>query len=599
MPTPCPSPARLAELTRRLAPLRQARPRDPAPCFAYMRLATLGKTREIFLGPQTHLEPGLAILDWRHAPLAEVFFACAAGEDYEIEHEGRTLSGTLQERHLLAWEDGAFAGVLPPDHPPPLAARPPNRRAQAAFAEVTLDPEQRAVVELPADRSVLLLGEAGFGKTTVALHRLVRLLAAEPAKTGLVLVPTPGLATLTRAVLERLGARNVQVFAYDDWARREARRAFPKLPERESQNASAGVVRAKRDRALREILSDLARATTKPVRRIDLLRLFGDSRHLSALRARSRHGLPEHAIAEVLEHTHVQFSRTAEQEFAHVDAEHLITADGRALDDGTPMEDAGTVDVEDYAVLFEWDRLRAEATGARPRPPGVHDVVVVDEAQEFGALELALMGRARAPGGTLVVAGDAAQQVDPTTTFDGWTAAMADLACPEYTPATLRVSYRCPPDVTDLARHVLGQASLPALPAAIPYYAFANECHQADWLIAAGRTLLADDPQATLAILCRSAPLARAMAASLGRGLALRLAEGGDFKFTGGVNVASVDEVKGLEFDYVILPDASATHYPDTALSRRALYVALTRACHQLVLSSVDPPSRLLPPPRS
>jgi DNA helicase IV len=39
---------------------------------------------------------------------------------------------------------------------------------------------------------------------------------------------------------------------------------------------------------------------------------------------------------------------------------------------------------------------------------------------------------------------------------------------------------------------------------------------------------------------------------------------------------------KGLEFDYVIVPDAGAAEYPDTPEARRALHVAVTRAIHQL-----------------
>jgi DNA helicase IV len=560
-----------------------------------MRLSTHGGIRDVFLGTTTRIEKDFILLDWQHAPLAEVFFSCAEGDDYEIEHEGRTLTGTLVECHLLEWNDGVLHSVATRGNISPLAARPPEKRMQAAFAQVTLDADQRAVVDLPADRHLLLLGEAGFGKTTVALHRLVHLLVDDPERTALVIVPTQGLCTLTRAVLERMGTVHVDVFAYDDWARQQARRAFPKLTKRESQDTTAGIIRAKRDRALGGLLQSIARTSSKPVGRADLLQLFGDSVWMETLLRRSQHGITASAIAEVLEHTHVQFSKTAEEEFAHVDPDNLVTSDGRAIDDGTPMENAGTVDVEDYAILFELDRLRAEHSGGRAQAPCGYDVVVLDEAQEFCALELALVARARNPGGTLIVAGDAAQQVDPTTTFDGWPRTMQDLACPDHHLATLLISYRCPPDVTDLARHVLGQVSLTQIPATVPFHAFTNECHQADWLIEAARKLQTEDPQATLAILCRSAPLARTMAASLRRGLSLRLAECGDFKFTGGVNVTCVDEVKGLEFDYVIIPDASDAHYPCTAYSRRALYVALTRACHQLVLSAAEAPSRLLP----
>ena len=45
-----------------------------------------------------------------------------------------------------------------------------------------------------------------------------------------------------------------------------------------------------------------------------------------------------------------------------------------------------------------------------------------------------------------------------------------------------------------------------------------------------------------------------------------------------------VDSAKGLEFDYVVVPDATAEAYPPGDLSRRRLHVAITRASHQLWL---------------
>ena len=43
------------------------------------------------------------MLDWRSAPLAEVFFGVDEGEAYEIEGPGRALTGTLQVRGSLSW----------------------------------------------------------------------------------------------------------------------------------------------------------------------------------------------------------------------------------------------------------------------------------------------------------------------------------------------------------------------------------------------------------------------------------------------------------------------------------------------------------------
>src|SRR5205823_10674324 len=84
--------------------------------------------------------------------------------------------------------------------------------------------------------------------------------------------------------------------------------------------------------------------------------------------------------------------------------------------------------------------------------PSRFHCVLIDEAQEFSALELSLLGRCVARGGTLIVAGDAAQQVDPAANFRGWDATMRELGVRQHRTATLEVSYRCPPEVTEFAR---------------------------------------------------------------------------------------------------------------------------------------------------
>jgi len=596
---------RLVQLARALVP------HAAVPYFAHMRLETDGRVRDVLLGPETRTGSGVAIVDWRNAPLAEVFFCCVDGDDYEVDADERTLAGTLVERNLvgfaqgelceietakgrLALKDGAWRLETAPT--PALALRPEAARLRSSSpADVVLDAAQQRIVDLPAGRAVLLLGEAGFGKTTVALHRLARLRErAGPDLRATVIVPTEGLRRLSAALLERMGVSGVEVCLFDRWAGIEARRAFRKLPERESQDASAGVIRIKRDPALRSVLAELAarqpgrQRDGRRTRRRDLLHVFGDRVLMQKLAAASEQGIGAGMVAEVLEHTHVQFSNTAEEEFAHVDADRLVTVDGRSIDDGTPTEDAGTLDTEDYAVLFELDRLRAERAGERPAQPRAYDCLVLDEAQEFAPLELALMGRALAPNGSLIVAGDADQQVDPTACFSGWDGSMAELGCAVFETAVLEISYRCPPDVTELARRILDGGPVPWPPGpSTASVEFASECHQADWLTRELRELQANDPRASAALICRTPETARRLFQHLRRGLGLRLALDGDYQFVGGINVTCVQQSKGLEFDFVVVPDASAAVYPATPAGRRALYVAVTRASHQLVLSTV------------
>ena len=102
------------------------------------------------------------------------------------------------------------------------------------------------------------------------------------------------------------------------------------------------------------------------------------------------------------------------------------------------------------------------------------------------------------------------------------------------------------------------------------------------------------DPRASVAVVARRAESARRLASLVAKGVDVRLALDGDFRFGPGVNVTAVQEVKGLEFDHVVVADASESVYADDPAARRALYVAVTRAIHQVVLATVGPWSPLV-----
>ena len=109
--------------------------------------------------------------------------------------------------------------------------------------------------------------------------------------------------------------------------------------------------------------------------------------------------------------------------------------------------------------------------------------------------------------------------------------------------------------------------------------------------------LAASEPLASVAVLTPSPELSALYHGGLERGEVphLRRVEHQDFTFAPGVEVTEIEQVKGLEFDYVILVEVSSTHFPDRPLSRRLLHVGATRAVHQLWLTSVGTPSPIVP----
>ena len=103
----------------------------------------------------------------------------------------------------------------------------------------------------------------------------------------------------------------------------------------------------------------------------------------------------------------------------------------------------------------------------------------------------------------------------------------------------------------------------------------------------------ASAPSASVAVICRTPEAAKRVQQRL-RGIETTLALNGDFPFKPGIVVTCVQEIKGLEFDLVVLPDAAATTWANTQDSRRGLYTAMTRASHRLVLAYAGAKSPLL-----
>jgi DNA helicase-2/ATP-dependent DNA helicase PcrA len=539
----------------------------------------------------------------------------------------------------------------------------------AALEASRFDDRQRAVLEHGRDSllPLLVVGGAGCGKTTVALHRLAHLHAAAPdelpERALLVVMPEGALARRAQQILAGLHLHRVACHPFDEWIAGEARRVFADLPARESDDRSAAVIAFKRHPALRpvlralvddlglamarrldsalsargrllaawpsvpgahlrarldqlegEVLRDtdppLVRETTAAFARErerlwavreDLLELFGDRRRLAEAVAASGGELLPGMTAAVLAHTQVQFTETAEEEYAHVDADRLRTVDHRTLDAGTPLEDAGSVDPEDFAVCFELLWLK---TGGQQTPAGAlrpHQAMVVDEAQDLSAIELAALGRALAPAGALTVCGDPMQQIDADARFAGWDETLRVLVDRPFTRIELRTSYRCTAEIAAYAAAVLGPLAPPELPGAarsgVPVVR--DEVADDGELVARLAPRLAAlrerAPTTAVAVICRKPATALRLHRLLPPALHARLALSGDLTITPGLQVTTVAQAKGMELDVVVVPDADAATYPDDPAARRTLYVACTRARDELWVLAPPAPSPLLP----
>lgn len=626
-------------LRQQLAQRTQSVLPDPrSPYLAHLRLLEDGESRDYLLGHGTYIDTrqNLRVVDWRVAPVAQLFYRYKEGDHFEEQFPGRIATGTVTLRRVIVIHQGRLMQVLGDDFAvfrdvdgtwksrglsalatggAGTSARDGQlgvsvgAQAKGTRVDVTalLDAEQYAAISAPPREPLLVLGSAGSGKTTVALHRLARLTAADPTGIPLVrarvVVPEQGLARLAQRLLAPLlpvpDAEDDHgpevVHTLDEYLLRLARRAFGQLP-RVNFEPPALVTSLKRHPALYSLLKDAVLAEkavkleVKPLWR-QLAGFLGDSAFLAKVVEAANGTLPKTAITDTIEHTSMQL-QTPFSAKDITDVSMRTSIDGRGLNEGTPDELAGSIDVEDLPLLLSMLSWRK----ALSLPQASH--VVLDEAEDFSLFDLESVRATTREFKGLTLAGDEAQQTH--SSFAGWPRSLEVAGAKDAATVRLTTSYRCPRPIAELARHVLGPLA-PQTPAkasreGVPVgrFHFPGEAAAHLFLTGALKDLLDAEPHASVAVICSTMDTARRFHGLVQSLPNTRLVERGEFQFNPGIDITDVDSVKGLEWDYVVVADANALNWPGTDEGRRRLHVAVTRASHQLWLVSPGTPSPLI-----
>jgi len=262
---------------------------------------------------------------------------------------------------------------------------------------------------------------------------------------------------------------------------------------------------------------------------------------------------------------------------------------------------AAELDPEDDAILLRAWQQRA---GHLPGPDGAplrYAHVAVDEVQDFSPLEVRVLIDCLDEARSLTLAGDTQQHVMQEAGFTSWSAFFDHLGLEGTAVDTLQVSYRSSQEIAEFAVELLGElreeetplvATRSGPPVELFEYTDHGACVAA---LADALSELADaEPLASVVLLTPSAALSELYHEGLAACEIPRLhrVTRQDFRFAPGVEITEVEQVKGLEFDYVVLVDVSEEHYGDDPKARRLLHVGATRAVHQLWVTSVGTPCK-------
>jgi DNA helicase II / ATP-dependent DNA helicase PcrA len=535
----------------------------------------------------------------------------------------------------------------------------PPIRADKHLQEITalIDKQQFDLITQGDSGIVLIQGGAGSGKTTVALHRVAYLAFQDPKRFApskmMIVVFNDGLVEYIRHVLPSLGVDGVTVTTYRRWSAPLVKRVKLPITLRYTSNTPEPVVRWKKhpvvirmlEQIVQEQLDDVraqlvervgerggeaivaqwdALASAAPLPRAErMLEWLGKGRAAAKLDPRAKAAATtlfrsardqfQAVVPDWLELNTAEgrireaLREHAPQEFSDTDVDSIVRWCAQKVeldvDEDEEAPEGAALDAEDDAILLRLLQIKHGGIFAAGRRTE-YEHVVIDEAQDLCPIEVRVLLDCVTAGRSVTIAGDRAQKMVFDNGFTDWPQLLADAGLPHVEIQPLTITYRSTREVMEFSRHVLGplhnaEDELIARDGApVGYFEFGDQGEAVAFLGDALRGLMLREPSASVALIARFPQQADLyyQALRIAEVPKLRRVRREDFTFTPGIDVTDVRQVKGLEFDYVVILDPTRQNYPVTTPSRHLMHIAATRAAFQLWLICAGERSPLLPP---
>ncbi|MBX2801524.1 MAG: ATP-binding domain-containing protein [Myxococcales bacterium] len=590
-----------------------------SPYFGHLVLDEDDKQRQLLIAKGSAVDSRLPVnvVDWRNAPISRIYYEFEEGEEFWVEVAGREREGVVTARRTL----DIRAGVLQSAETRELVARKREgnqwtvlRKADEALerSDQREDPEDHALPDIVAlitpdqfqvltrpDRGVVVLrGQAGSGKTTVALHRIAYLHYHDRQRFRLdrvlVVMFNKALQTYIRRALKDLDIEGVQVSTFHAWASRMLR---TRGPLRFGGKTPPAVATFKQHPAIEGLLQ---RAVARLGERLEAW-LPVPEELAAAWEATEGSGLARVGAYLAEAATTSDGEGLRRRVFARLhDAKRDLFGmldEVDAADLPQPLRPmlptvhthlerqkaSGELDFADAALLLRLGQLVAEQTPGFTVPwyqSLAH--IVVDEAQDLSAPAIRVMLDAADVHRSITLAGDPAQTLydaGEQGVFSAATAGLGDVLQLDELP----VGHRSTRPIMELALAASGHSDPALLDKTRPG-------HPVTWLEGDDATVEAAAkeidafrsrrPSSLVAVLTRTKSEADRWSTELESLLPGQVRRGHreDFGFQPGVVVSNVHQVKGLEFDGVVLVEPASYANRD----RNLLHVAVTRAADQL-----------------
>jgi DNA helicase II / ATP-dependent DNA helicase PcrA len=257
-----------------------------------------------------------------------------------------------------------------------------------------------------------------------------------------------------------------------------------------------------------------------------------------------------------------------------------------------------TVEIEDLAPLMY---IRCFVYGLEDKLKVRH--IIIDEAQDFGLFQLFMLKRI-INSSSFTILGDLCQGIHSHRGIDNWQEVSKYIfEDAEGTFLTLEQSYRTTIEIMEAATSVIQYLKDPKLPPAKPVIRHGehvsievkDSLKEIAESIKLKLSFMKQEGFKSAAVICKTMEECLSLKAMLkGSGLNPKVITGSEKEYSGGIVIAPSYLVKGLEFDVVIIANASKDNFSTEELDVKLLYVAMTRPLHKLHIFSYGEPAEVL-----
>lgn len=572
------------------------------------------ETNPIYVGMHSYFEEEEnenLIHDWR-APVSSMFYDYEPG-DVEFESPDGTKEGEMERKRQFRIVDGEMEMMLESD----LYIRDDvlqEELSQSADDKMknivaTIQRDQNAIIRNEISPVLIIQGVAGSGKTSIALHRIAFLLYRFKESIGsrdiMIISPNKVFSDYISNVLPELGEETIPEMEMDELAKRVLGDKYKfesffdqvsKLLENHDQDYIKRI-EFKATTDFRRKLTSYANWLKKnrfqeediPIRFKTVPAKYLRIRYNrnSNLPLMKRHRAIATDTINMIEKSFRYTLKKEEKKEIRRKIKGMMGSDNiRVLYkeffewiEKPEMFEYAKRSTFEYADLFPLIYLKMKLKGVDTFGDVKH--LIIDEMQDYTPVQYEVLSRLFSCNKTIL--GDANQDVNP---YSSTSSDQIQEVFPDSDAVTLTKSYRSTKEITDFTKRISPETEIEAIerhgkePEII---SFEKQLQEKRAIVEKIESFNESEDQ-TLGILCKTQKQAKKLYNYLKKHDKLHLLSPNSSTLQSGVIITGVHLAKGLEFDRVVVPHVDDENY-QTEVDRSMLYIACTRAMHQLTLT--------------